>query len=214
MAKQICASQKTRTGFVALTAAAVAGWLAFGAADVFAATVGEKAPAFTATAADGKTVSLSDFAGKTVVLEWHNKECPFVVKQYETGNMQALQKEVAAKDVVWLTVNTSAEGKQGYETAEAALKTAADAGATPEHILLDTNGVIGKAYDAKTTPHMYVIDKEGTLVYAGAIDDHPTFKKEGLDTAKNYVRDAVNALAEGKPVYVATTKPYGCGVKY
>lgn len=221
MAKSICAMQKNPSctmrkglGLMALTAAAVAGWLAFSGGAALSATVGEKAPAFTAQAADGKTVSLSDFAGKTVVLEWHNKDCPFVVKHYESGNMQALQKEVAAKDVVWLTVNSSAEGKQGYETAEAALKTAADAGATPTHILLDTDGTVGKAYDAKTTPHMFVIDKEGTLVYAGAIDDRASFKQEDIPGARNYVREAVNALLEGKPVETASTKPYGCSVKY
>jgi len=212
MATKPCAPHK-KFGFVALTAVAVAGWLAFGVA-AEAATVGEKAPAFTAATADGKSVSLADFAGKTVVLEWHNKECPFVVKHYESGNMQALQKELTEKDIVWLTVNSGTEGKQGHESAEAALKTAADAGATPTHILLDTDGAVGKAYDAKTTPHMFVIDKEGTLVYAGAIDDRPSFKQEDIPGAKNYVREAVAALAEGKPVETASTKPYGCSVKY
>ncbi|MDP2206469.1 MAG: thioredoxin family protein [Alphaproteobacteria bacterium] len=221
MAKGICAVQNESScalrkglGFVALTAAAVAGWLAFSGTDALSATVGEKAPAFTAATADGKTVSLADFAGKTVVLEWHNKECPFVVKHYESGNMQALQKELTAKDVVWLTVNSSADGKQGHETAEAALKTAADSAAVPTHILLDTDGTVGRAYDAKTTPHMYVIDKEGTLVYAGAIDDRASFKQEDIPGAKNYVREAVAALAEGKAVETASTKPYGCSVKY
>lgn len=221
MAKEICAAQNNPAcmmrkgiGFMALTAAAVAGWLAFSASDALSATVGEKAPAFTATTADGKTVSLSDFAGKVVVLEWHNKECPFVVKHYESGNMQALQKELTAKDVVWLTVNGSAEGKQGYETGEQALKTAADGSAAPTHILIDSNNAISKAYEAKTTPHMFVVNKEGTLVYAGAIDDRASFKQEDIPGAKNYVREAVNAVLEGKPVETASTKPYGCGVKY
>jgi len=212
MATKLCASHK-KFGFVALTAVAVAGWLALGVT-AEAATVGEKAPVFTAATADGKSVSLADFAGKTVVLEWHNKECPFVVKHYESGNMQALQKELTEKDVVWLTINSSAEGKQGHESAEAALKTAADAAAAPTHILLDTDGAVGKAYDAKTTPHMFVIDKEGTLVYAGAIDDRASFKQEDIPGAKNYVREAVAALAEGKPVETSSTKPYGCSVKY
>jgi peroxiredoxin len=221
MAKGICAAQneggcalRKGLGFMALTAAAVAGWLAFSGSDALSATVGEKAPAFTAQTADGKAVSLADFAGKIVVLEWHNKDCPFVVKHYESGNMQALQKELTAKEVVWLTVNSSAEGKQGYETAEAALKTAADADAAPTHILLDVDGAIGKAYDAKTTPHMFVVDKDGTLVYAGAIDDRASFKQEDIAGAKNYVREAVKALAEGKTLETASTKPYGCSVKY
>lgn len=221
MAKEICAMQNNAActlrkglGFMALTAAAVAGWLAFGASDALSATVGEKAPAFTAKTADGKDVSLSDFAGKVVVLEWHNKDCPFVVKHYESGNMQALQKEVTAKDVVWLTVNGSAEGKQGYETGEQALKTAAADGAAATHILIDSDNVVSKAYDAKTTPHMFVVDKEGTLVYAGAIDDRASFKQEDIPGAKNYVREAVNAVLEGKAVETASTKPYGCGVKY
>lgn len=200
-------------GFMALTAAAVMGWLAF-ANGAEAATVGEAAPAFTATTAEGKTVSLSDFAGKIVVLEWHNKGCPFVVKHYDSGNMQALQKEMTEKDIVWLTVNSSAEGQQGYETGEEALKTAADSKAAATHILIDAKGEIGKAYDAKTTPHMFVVDKEGKLAYAGAIDDRASFKQEDIEGAKNYVREAVAALEAGKPVETASTKPYGCSVKY
>ena len=212
MAKNICASHK-KLGFAALTAAAVLGWLAFSPA-AHAATVGEAAPAFTGTTADGKTVSLSDFAGKVVVLEWHNKGCPFVQKHYESGNMQALQKELTDKEVVWLTINSSAEGEQGYETGADALKTAADQKAAATQIVIDQAGVIGKAYDAKTTPHMFVIDKDGKLAYAGAIDDRASFKKEDIEGAKNYVRDAVAALAEGKAVETASTKPYGCSVKY
>lgn len=212
MAKNIGAAHK-RFGFMALTAAAVLGWLAF-ANGAEAATVGEAAPAFTATTAEGKTVSLSDFAGKIVVLEWHNKGCPFVVKHYGSGNMQALQKEMTDKDVVWLTVNSSAEGQQGYETGEEALKTAAENKAAATHILIDAKGEIGKAYDAKTTPHMFVIDKEGKLAYAGAIDDRASFKPEDIEGAKNYVREAVAALEAGKPVETSSTKPYGCSVKY
>ncbi len=212
MAKRICASHN-KLGFAALTAAAVLGWLAFSpAAD--AATVGEAAPAFTGTTAEGKTVSLSDYAGKVVVLEWHNKGCPFVVKHYESGNMQALQKELTAKDVVWLTINSSAEGEQGYEAGADALKTAAEQKAAATQIIIDASGEIGKAYDAKTTPHMFVIDKDGKLAYAGAIDDRASFKQEDIEGAKNYVREAVAALAEGKPVEVSSTKPYGCSVKY
>jgi len=128
--------------------------------------------------------------------------------------MQALQKELTGKDVVWLTINSSAEGEQGYETGADALKTAADQKAAATQIIIDASGEIGKAYDAKTTPHMFVIDKDGKLAYAGAIDDRASFKQEDIAGAKNYVREAVAALAEGKPVEVSSTKPYGCSVKY
>lgn len=212
MSKQVCAPHKG-FGALALAAAAFAGWMAFAPA-ASAATVGEAAPAFIGTTAEGKTVSLEDYKGKIVVLEWHNKGCPFVRKHYDSKNMQSLQKEVTGKDVVWLTINSSAEGQQGYETGEAALKTAADEGAAPTAIVIDTAGTIGKAYDAKTTPHMYVIDKDGKLVYAGGIDDRASFKQEDIAGARNYVREAVNALIEGKPVEVSSAKPYGCSIKY
>jgi peroxiredoxin len=206
-----CALHKVR-GFFAV--AALAGFMAFAPNPAAAVTVGEKAPDFTAKAADGSEVKLSDYAGKMVVLEWFNKDCPFVRKHYDSANMQTLQKEYAAKDVIWLTVNSSAEGKQGYETAEAALKTVETEDAAPAHVLLDSEGTLGKLYDAKTTPHMFVIDKEGTLVYAGAIDDTPSVKPEDVKTAKNYVRAALDAIAAGEKVAEASTKAYGCGVKY
>lgn len=177
-------------------------------------TIGEKAPDFTLPAADGGEKSLSSFAGKIVVLEWHNKGCPFVKKHYGSGNMQALQKEYTGKDVVWLSINSSAEGKQGYETAAEALETVKAEGASPTHVLLDPKGTVGKQYGAATTPHMYVIDKDGKLAYAGAIDDNASAEPEDAKTAKNYVRAAVDALQAGKPVEVASTKSYGCGVKY
>jgi peroxiredoxin len=183
-------------GFFAV--AALAGMMALMPNPAAAVTVGEKAPAFTAKTADGSEVKLSDYAGKVVVLEWFNKGCPFVRKHYDSANMQTLQKEYTAKDVIWLTVNSSAEGKQGYET----------------HVVLDADGSIGKLYDAKTTPHMFVIDKEGTLVYAGAIDDTPSVKTEDVKTAKNYVRAALDALAAGEAIADASTKAYGCAVKY
>jgi len=176
--------------------------------------IGAPAPAFALPAADGGNVNLSDYKGKLVVLEWHNKGCPFVHKHYDSGNMQALQKEYTAKDVVWLTINSSAEGKQGYETADEALATMKDNDAAPTHVLLDADGKVGRLYGAKTTPSMYVIDKDGKLAYAGAIDDTPSTDVDDVKTAKNYVRAALDALAEGKPVAVATTKSYGCGVKY
>lgn len=179
-----------------------------------AATVGEVAPAFTATAADGATVKLEDFKGKIVVLEWFNKECPFVRKHYDGKNMQNLQKELTAKDVVWLTVNSSAEGKQGHETADTAKETIAKEGAAPTHFLLDADGTVGKLYDAKTTPHMFVIDKDGKLAYAGAIDDKASAYVSDIEGSKNYVRAAVDSLMKGEAVAEASTKAYGCGVKY
>lgn len=211
MTQANCALHKVR-GFFAV--AALAGMVAFAPNPAQAVTVGEKAPEFTAKSADGSDVKLSDYAGKVVVLEWFNKDCPFVRKHYDSANMQTLQKEYAAKEVVWLTVNSSAEGKQGYETAEAALKTVETEGAAPAHVLLDADGAVGKLYDAKTTPHMFVVDKEGTLVYAGAIDDTPSVKADDVKDAKNYVRAALDALAAGEPVAEASTKSYGCGVKY
>lgn len=179
-----------------------------------AATVGEAAPAFTATAADGATVKLEDYKGKIVVLEWFNKECPFVRKHYDSKNMQNLQKELTAKDVVWLTVNSSAEGKQGHETAASATETIAKEGAAPTHFLLDGDGTIGKLYDAKTTPHMFVIDKDGKLAYSGAIDDKASTYTSDIEGAKNYVRAAVDSLEKGEAVAETSTKSYGCGVKY
>lgn len=199
-----------------LALAAVAVFALATSAPVMAATaaVGEKAPDFTLPAADGGDKALSSFAGKIVVLEWHNKGCPFVKKHYESGNMQALQKELVAKDVVWLTINSSAPGKQGHESAADALATAKSDGAASTHILIDEKGEVGKMYGATTTPHMFVIDKEGKLAYAGAIDDNDSPDQETVKGAKNYVREAVSALEAGKPVEVATTKSYGCGVKY
>lgn len=195
-----------------IAALAVTG-LAF-AAPALAATIGEKAPDFTLPAADGGEKTLSSYLGKTVVLEWHNKGCPFVKKHYGSGNMQSLQKDYAAKDVVWLTINSSAEGKQGYETAAEALETVKAANAAPAHVLLDKEGKVGRLYSAATTPTMAVIDKEGKLVYEGAIDDNPSPDAEAIKTSKNYVRAALDAVLEGKPVEVSSTKAYGCGVKY
>lgn len=188
--------------------------LATSAPALAAAAVGEKAPDFTLPAADGGDKALSSFAGKIVVLEWHNKGCPFVKKHYESGNMQSLQKEFTAKDVVWLTINSSAPGKQGHESAADALATAKSDGAASTHVLLDEKGEVGKLYGATTTPAMYVIDKDGKLAYAGAIDDNASPDQETIKGAKNYVREAVTALQAGKPVETASTKSYGCGVKY
>jgi peroxiredoxin len=200
----------------ALGALALAGWifvLGIGAAPA-AVTIGQKAPAFTARAADGAAVSLKDLSGKVVVLEWFNKGCPFVRKHYDSGNMQALQKEYGAKGVVWLTVVSSAEGQQGYETPKEALETVKAEKAAPAHVLLDPEGTLGKLYGAKSTPHMFVIDADGNLDYAGAIDDTPSTDVADIKTADNYVREALDAILAGKPVTVASTTAYGCSVKY
>ena len=179
-----------------------------------APTVGEMAPDFTATDSNGKTHSLSDFKGKTVVLEWTNHECPYVVKHYSVGNMQKIQKEATEKDVVWLSIHSSAKGKQGHVDGKQANEIAKEQGANPTAHLLDETGEIGKLYDAKTTPHMFVIDEEGTLVYAGAIDSDSSFKDGAIENATNYVMDAIDALENGKEIEASSTKPYGCGVKY
>lgn len=179
-----------------------------------AVEVGKPAPEFTGTDSNGKSHKLSDFKGKVVVLEWTNPECPFVVKHYDSNNMQKLQEEFTAKDVVWLTINSSAEGQQGHQTGEEANKYITEKGAKATARLLDSSGEIGKTYGAKTTPHMFVIDKDGTLVYAGAIDDNDSAKAEDAATAKNHVREALNELLAGKPVTTAQTNPYGCSVKY
>lgn len=176
--------------------------------------IGKPAPEFTATDTNGKTVALADLKGKTIVLEWTNHECPFVVKHYGSGNMQALQAEATTDGVVWVSINSSAKGKEGNTTAEEANKIIADQKALPTHKILDESGEIGKLYDAKTTPHMFVIDKNGVLAYAGAIDDKSGFDPEEVKTAKNYVRAALADLKADKPVEVSSTKPYGCGVKY
>jgi peroxiredoxin len=179
------------------------------------AKVGTVAPDFTAVDTHGKTIKLSDLKGKPVVLEWTNHECPFVVKHYKSGNMQALQKETTADNAVtWISVVSSAKGKQGNVSVEDANKIISDQNAMPTHKILDESGEIGKLYDAKTTPHMFVIDKDGVLAYAGAIDDKSGFDPEEVKDAKNYVRAALANLKDGKPVEVSSTKPYGCGVKY
>lgn len=176
--------------------------------------VGEPAPAFAVKDAAGADVSLDALQGKVVVLEWNNFGCPFVKKHYGAGNMQAVQKAAAADDVVWLSVFSSAEGKEGYMSGETATAELKKQGATVSHVIMDPDGTLGKLYSAKTTPHMFVIDKEGVLVYQGAIDDKPTANADDIKGAKNYVTAALTALKEGKPITDSNTKPYGCGVKY
>ncbi len=177
-------------------------------------TVGKAAPDFTATDTAGATHSLSDFRGKTVVLEWTNHDCPYVRKHYETGNMQALQKDAKEDGVVWLSIISSAPGKQGHVSAAQADELTATREAAPTAVLFDPSGEVGKAYAARTTPHMYVIDAEGTLVYMGGIDDRPTADKGDVEGARNYVREALGAIDRGDAVAAPTSRPYGCSVKY
>lgn len=176
--------------------------------------IGDPAPGFSTTDTNGKPVSLSDLKGKTVVLEWTNPDCPFVHKHYDSGNMQALQKSATADGVVWIAIDSSAKGKEGNYSPTELNKIYADHQSAQTHLVIDETGTIGSLYSAKTTPHMFVIDKEGTLVYAGAIDDKPTADKADIATAKNYVTAALADLKAGKPVETSSTNPYGCGVKY
>lgn len=179
-----------------------------------AAKVGEQAPSFTLTGNDGKTYKLEELKGKHVVLEWFNQDCPFVVKHYGSGNMQKLQKAYTEKGVVWLTVASSAPGKQGHLTAEQATQVKSEQKASSTAFLLDPDGKVGKSYNAKTTPHMYIINPAGKLVYAGAIDDKPTTDVADIAPAKNYVVAALDASLAGKPVEKASTTAYGCSIKY
>lgn len=176
--------------------------------------VGEVAPDISATDVHGKAFKLSDHKGKIVVLEWSNHLCPFVVKHYDSGNMQAIQKAARADGVEWVKVISSAPGRQGHVSDAEALKIVADAGADVTTILRDENGVIGGAYDAQTTPHMYVVDAAGTLVYAGAIDDNSSPRASTIEGATNYVVAALADLKAGNPVAMGKTSPYGCSVKY
>lgn len=192
-------------------AAFVAGGLQPATAQV---RVGNGAPAFSLTDSNGRAVSLADFKGKTVVLEWTNHECPYVRKHYGGNNMQALQKKWTAQGVVWLSVISSGPGQDGHVSAAQANKLTTDRGAAPSAVLFDTAGTVGRAYGARTTPHMYVIGKDGTLTYIGGIDDTPTARLEDLKTAKNFVDQALSEMAQGKPVSVTTSRAYGCSVKY
>jgi peroxiredoxin len=187
--------------------------VAMGAADE-GPRVGKPAPDFAGIDSDGKTVTLKELRGRTVVLEWSNHQCPFVAKHYRSGNMQALQKEAAGQGVVWLTMVSSAPGMQGSVTAAEANELTRSRGAAPSAVVLDPTGTIGRAYDARTTPHMFVIDASGTVVYMGGIDDKPTTDVADIATAKNYVRLALAAVAAGRPVQEPVTRPYGCSVKY
>ena len=181
---------------------------------VAAAKIGDYAPEFTATASNGKTVRLTDYRGKYVVLEWHNNGCPYVGKHYNSGNMQRLQKQWTSQGVVWLTILSSAPGKQGYVTASEENDYLTKEQAAPTAALLDPTGEIGHLYDAKTSPQMVVIDPQGIVIYSGAIDDKPTTDLQDVPGASNYVSLALEEAMAGKPVQTPATRPYGCSVKY
>lgn len=197
-----------------IVALALAFTAAAASATLFASRVGAPAPDFKGTDTKGVAHNLSDFKGKWVVLEWHNEGCPYVKKHYGGNNMQQLQKEWTGKGVVWLTVISSATGQQGYMEPAQADAYFAQQSASASAVLLDPTGQIGKLYEAKTTPHMFVISPDGVLVYNGAIDDKPTSNKADLATAINYVSAALSEGMAGKAVTVPTSRPYGCGVKY
>jgi len=196
---------RTATVISALLALSLSAW---------AVRVGDPAPDFTGTDSNGQTHKLSEYRGKYVVLEWTNNGCPYTRKHYTSGNMQNLQKQWTAKGVIWLTVLSSAPGSQGYMTAPAENAYMEKVHATPTAALLDPTGVVGHEFDAKTTPDMYVIDPEGKLIYAGAIDDHPTTDPSDIAHSKNYVSDALTQAMAGQQVAVTYTRPYGCSVKY
>ena len=183
------------------------------AANALAVEIGKSAPDFTATDINGKAIKLSDYKGKIVVLESYNSDCPFCNNQYKTGAMQALQKDLAAKGVVWLIVNSVNPNNPSHRTPEQARQELAMEKMDVTAWIDDSSGAVGHLYGMKTTPDMYVINKDGILVYQGAIDNQPN-PFHDPSKAKNYVSEAVDALLAGKPVPVAQTKPYGCGVKY
>jgi peroxiredoxin len=175
---------------------------------------GVAAPGFTAIDSKGRQHALAAYKGKTVILEWTNHECPYTVKHYATGNMQALQKAATDSGAVWLTVVSSRPGTQGHVNGLEADKLTDDRRAHPTAVLLDPKGDLGRLYGARTTPHMYIVDQAGMLAYMGGIDDQPSASHATVKTARNYVREALGALAAGRPITLASTRPYGCSVKY
>jgi alkyl hydroperoxide reductase subunit AhpC len=185
-----------------------------GAALGAAVQIGQAAPDFTATDTKGARLTLSQYRGKTVVLEWTNADCPYTRKHYVSGNMQSLQALARKNDVVWLTVISSAPGKQGYVNGPAADGLTQTRGAVPTAVLLDPSGTVGRLYGARTTPHMFVIDKNGALQYMGGIDSIATADVGDIPNAEPYLKEAMLAVAQGSPVAHAITRPYGCSVKY
>ena len=178
------------------------------------AKIGEAAPQFTLKNAEGVDVSMKSFAGSAVVLEWFNPGCPFVKKFYANGDMQKFQRDARGKGVVWLTINSSATGKQGYVSQEDADDMMRDLNMESNELLLDPTGSVGKSYGARTTPHMFVIDRKGNLAYSGAIDSTPSTRSSDIASSTNYVLAALDSLAANKPIAAPDTEPYGCSVKY
>ena len=178
------------------------------------ASVGQKAPDFALEDTNGKPVKLSDFAGKLVVLEWTNPGCPFVRKHYGAANMQALQKEATAKGAVWLAINSTETGSGDYLSPPQLARWMAEQKASPSATLMDPEGSVGKAYGARTTPHMYIVSAQGRLLYAGGIDSIPSARVEDIPQATNYVRVGLNEALAGKALSTSSSRPYGCSVKY
>ena len=178
---------------------------------------GDTAPSFTLLNQDNKTVSLDEFKGKKIILEWTNHDCPFVKRHYDTTNMQTIQKDMTDNEIVWLSIISSAEGKQGHVSKEQAKELTLKRNAHPTHVLLDTNGDVGRMFSAKTTPHMFLLDEVGKVRYQGAIDNlgnTGALFSTDLSKAKNYVRNAVSQLVSGEGVKDKKTRPYGCSIKY
>ncbi len=193
--------------------AATYNFLVFTNADA-AAAVGQAAPTFTLNDTNGKAVNLAAYKGKTVVLEWHNPECPFVKKHYDSANMQGLQSKYTKDGVAWLAVSSTEPAHQDYKKPNVVNTIMKSSKASPTAYLMDESGATGKAYSARTTPHMYIINREGTLVYAGGIDDKRSANIADIKGARNFVAAALDELKAGKSVTVATSAPYGCSVKY
>jgi hypothetical protein len=199
---------------LALAAAGALALSATGAAALVAPAPGTPAPAFVASDAAGKPVSLAAFHGRTVILEWTNEGCPYVRHVYDSGVMQALQRRAEVKGFVWLTVISSAPGKQGYLTPGEVAAWKTRTGAAPADVVLDPKGVVGRAYGATATPTVFIIDPKGLILYAGAIDDHPSAQPQDAMVAKNYLAAAMDDLGAGRPIAVSSSRPYGCSVKY
>jgi len=188
--------------------------LMFAATAAVAGTVGKPAPEFTLNDLSGKPVKLADFRGRHVVLEWVNPECPYVQKHYDSANMQSLQRDYTGQKVAWLTINSTNAGHSEFYPPQKMAAWMKEMKAAPSATLLDPTGKVGRAYNARTTPHMYIIDPQGKLVYAGGIDDKRSTSQADVKTAKNYVRAAMGEALAGKPIGDASTRPYGCSIKY
>ena len=207
---------KTFARLLAVAAIATLGTVAWNASRPAQAdaTVGKAAPNFSLKDSNGRTRKLSDFRGRIVVLEWLNHDCPFVKKHYNSGNMQRVQRQARAKGAVWLSINSSASGKQGHVNGAQANSLTKSKNAAPSAVLLDASGKVGRAYNAKTTPHMYLISERGTVLYNGAIDDKPSADEADVKGAKNFVLAALAQAKRGERISVPVTQPYGCSVKY